>query len=143
MRPAATPILYAGTAIEFAVNAWTLSFVFRRSREDADALAYTLLALQATMLALLVAFALALSRGRHRAASWIASAFFSVGLVCSAAMRVWIEGEREQEREQERERERETNLEMVAIDAVNWIAIAAIAVKVVGFLVSLALALTI
>ena len=133
-RHVPTAWLLSGAAVEFAINAWTLGFVLRmRACDSPGRFRAFLVSLQVVLIALLVAFATAVLLKRPRAASWVAAAYFFVGLVSTATMRAWIHrlpGGR-------RCGDDVSPVEFAAVDAVNWLAIVGVVVKIVGLLVSL------
>jgi hypothetical protein len=132
--------LLVGAGVELAINAWAMFFVARLGVCSSETVIMwrCLVALQAAMLVMLVAFVIAVVRGGAPSqVGWISSAFFAVGLLTATTMRVWI---RRVPPVCRLRIARVSDLEYGAVDAVNWLALAAFALKLIGFAVSLAIA---
>ena len=141
-RNVPTTWLLAGACIEFAINAWALGFVLRMRACDQGQvrLRAFLFAVQVGVLALLAAFVSAILVDRPRVASWIAAVFFFSGLVSASTMRAWIHRIPLAAVAVGKRCGGVTPAEFVAMDAVNWVAIVGVVIKVVGMFVSLWLA---
>ena len=132
--------LLVGAAVEFAINAWALWFLVRarecaRARDKHPAIpAWIMFVFQTAMLAIVVAFVVALCAGAVKTASWLAAAFFASGLVTATLMRIWIHTMDVEHCE------RVPRAEFLVVDSINWMAIAGIVIKLIGFAVSLSIA---
>jgi hypothetical protein len=141
-RNVPTAWLLAGACIEVVINAWALGFVLRMRACDQGQvrLRAFLFGLQVGVLALLAAFVWAILTDRPRAASWIAAVFFFSGLMTASTMRAWIHRIPLAALAVGKRCGGVTPAEFVAMDAVNWVAIVGVVIKVVGMFVSLWLA---